>query len=335
MPRKILPVILILCAAVALVVWYVRRDGGARYFTGFVEGEERIIRSEVSGRLLEMRFREGDSVPAEAVIAVLDAGDIEARLQSKRGEVAVLDAELSTQEERIALIESTWARDVRTRNAELRQAETAATLAQRTLQREQELVETGASTAQLLDDTRAQRDHATSALERARQVLARTEAEERQITLARSERDALRQRRALAVAQLAELEVTHAKYTVRAPRSTTLVQTQFLWPGELAQPGTALLALLDPADKYVQFYVPVSDLDGLKVGRRVAIELDSTPGQRIPGEVSFIADRANFTPEKIETRSDRVGQVYRVKVRVLDGVEGLQPGTEGNVYLEP
>jgi hypothetical protein len=53
----------------------------------------------------------------------------------------------------------------------------------------------------------------------------------------------------------------------------------------------------------------------------------------VPGEVSFVADSANFTPEKIETRSDRLGQVYRAKVRILEGVERFQPGTEGNVYL--
>ena len=52
-----------------------------------------------------------------------------------------------------------------------------------------------------------------------------------------------------------------------------------------------------------------------------------------PREVSFVADQANFTPEKIETRSDRMGQVYRAKVRILNGVEKLQPGTEGNVYV--
>ncbi len=53
----------------------------------------------------------------------------------------------------------------------------------------------------------------------------------------------------------------------------------------------------------------------------------------MPGEVVFVADQANFTPEKIETRSDRLGQVYRAKVRILEGVERFQPGTEGNVYL--
>jgi HlyD family secretion protein len=113
----------------------------------------------------------------------------------------------------------------------------------------------------------------------------------------------------------------------------TVVQTQHIWPGELAQPGAPVLAVLDPADKYVQIYAPVADVDELRLGRRVEIELDSLPGKRIPGEVSFVADQASFTPEKIETRSDRMAQVYRVKIRVLEGVEKLQPGTEGNVFL--
>ena len=129
------------------------------------------------------------------------------------------------------------------------------------------------------------------------------------------------------------LEVTRSKSEIHAPAVATVVQTQFIWPGELARPGTAILSVLDPADKYVQVYVPVADVDRFRVGRRVEIELDSEPGRRIPGEVSFVADRANFTPEKIETRSDRLGQVYRAKVRILEGVEQVQPGTEGNVYL--
>jgi len=143
----------------------------------------------------------------------------------------------------------------------------------------------------------------------------------------------LRAKHELTVSQLDELRVTASKYTIHAPAVATVVQTQFIWPGELAQPGSAILSVLDPADKYVQVYVPAADVTRFRVGQRVEIELDSEPGRRVPGEVSFVADTANFTPEKIETRSDRLGQVYRSKVRILEGVERFQPGTEGNVYL--
>jgi HlyD family secretion protein len=320
-------------AALVLAVWYLRRDHGPPRFTGFVEGEERVLRSEVSGRVLEVAFAEGDAVPAGAVIVRLADDDIMSRLASKRQEVAVQEAEIRRQEEQVTLIERTWKENVDGQRAELAQARSASELATRDLVREQSLVKTGASTAQLLDQARATRDQARAAADRAGDMLDRALAQEGEIAVARHQLDVLHNQRELALAQIHELEVTHDKYTIRAPAVATIVQTQFIWPGELAQPGTALFAVLDPHDKYVQVYVPVSDVSRMRVGQRVEIELDSAQGQRVPGEVSFVADEATFTPEKIETRSDRLGQVYRAKVRILGDVERFQPGTEGNVYL--
>lgn len=330
---KRIPIVVALLALVAAAVWWLRADHGPLHYTGFVEGEERVIRSEVAGRVLEVPFREGDAVPAGATVARLDDREIAARVAAKRAEIEVIDAEIRRQEEQVALTEATWRRDRSAREAEVREAAAAAERAERTFAREQDLVRTGASTAQQLDDMRAQRDQATSALQRARELLGRAQAEQRSITLARQQGDVLRQQREQAAAELAELEVTRSKFAIHAPPVPTTVQTQLIWPGELAQAGTAIVSVLDPTDKYVQVYVPVADTDRFRVGRRVEIELDSEPGHRVPGEVSFVADSANFTPEKIETRSDRLGQVYRAKVRILEGVERFQPGTEGNVYL--
>ncbi len=333
MPRKVLLPLLLIAAAAVGAYFYVHRSARPSHFTGFVEGEERLVRSEVSGRVLEVRFVEGAKLAPDAVLAVLDARDIESRIAAKRQELAVIDAQLQSQEEKIALVESTWKRQLNAGEADVKQAEAAATLAQRTLVREDSLRRSGVTSQQSFDDNRARNDQAQSALERARQMYGRTEAEERQIEVARRDRETQRQQRELAEAQLKELEVTQSKYTIRAPSTETVVQTQFLWAGELAQPGGAVAALIDPKDKYVQIYVPVAELDRLRVGTKVDIELDSRPGVRTPGEVSFVADKASFTPEKIETRSDRIGQVYRAKVRILKDIETFQPGTEGNVFL--
>jgi HlyD family secretion protein len=330
---KRIPIILAVLAAVGVAVWWFRTDHGPVHYTGFVEGEERVIRSEVTGRVLEVPYREGSTVPPGAIVAKLDDRDIAARVAAKRAEVDSIDAQIRKQEEQITLTGATWKRDRSAREAEVREAAAASERAERTFAREQDLVRTGASTAQQLDDMRAARDQARSALQRTRELLGRADAEQRNITLARQQRDVLQQQRDMTAAQLAELEVTRSKFAIRAPDVETVVQTQLIWPGELAQPGTSIVSVLDPTDKYVQVYVPVADLDRFRVGRKVQIELDSEPGRRVPGEVSFVADTANFTPEKIETRSDRLGQVYRAKVRILEGVERFQPGTEGNVYL--
>jgi HlyD family secretion protein len=320
-------------AALAAILWFLSGDHAPPHYTGFVEGEERILRSEVSGRVVEVGFAEGDQVPPRAVVTRLADDDIRSRLAAKRQEVAVQEAQIRRQEEQVALTEHTWKENVDAQRAELAQARSAAELAQLTLGREQSLVKTGASTAQMLDEARATRDQAKSAVDRAHDMLDRALAQEGEIAVARHQLEVLRQQRELALAEIAELEVTHAKYEIHAPDVPTVVQTQFIWAGELAQPGTAVLSVLDPRDKYVQVYVPVADVGRFRVGRTVDIELDSEPGHRVPGEVTFVADQATFTPEKIETRSDRLGQVYRAKVRILAEVERFQPGTEGNVYV--
>lgn len=318
--------------AIAALLWLRRGDGGI-YYTGFVEGEERVLRAEVAGRVQQVAFAEGESVPADAVVVQLDPSEIDAKLASKQRELAVLDAQIQRQQEQVALTDATWQRDVASREAELRSSQAEAQLAAVTHERQAKLAKQGVASAQRLDETSAARDASSSAVDRARDQLARARAMEGEIALARRQLDVLQGQLELSRAQLAELEVLRAKYDVRAPATGTVVQAQLVWPGELAQPGTPLLSVLDPADKYVQIYVPVSDAAQVRVGRRVEIELDSEPGRRVPGEVTFVADQANFTPEKIETRSDRLGQVYRAKVRILEGVERFQPGTEGNVHL--
>jgi HlyD family secretion protein len=332
MPKRI-AIVAVVVALVAGAYWWLNGNHGPRPLTGFVEGEERVVRSEVAGRVLAVPFAEGDQVPAGAVVARLDDADIAAKLHSKEAEIATLIAQIGRQEEQIGLTESTWARDRAAQQAAVREAAAAAERAERSFAREQDLVRTGASTAQRLDDERAQRDQAVNALARAREILGRTEAQEREIALARQQKHVLEEQRRLAEAQREELRVQRAKYEIHAPATPTVVQTQLIWPGELAQPGTPIVAVLDPRDKYVQVYVPVADVDRLPVGRHVEFELDSMPGRRFPGTVSFVADKANFTPEKIETRDDRMGQVYRAKITIDEGVELLQPGTEGNVWL--
>jgi HlyD family secretion protein len=331
-PRRIVLVVVLLAVVAALATAW-RGRGGPIHYTGFVEGEERILRSEVTGRVLEVLFDEGDAVPAGAVVARLDDQDVQTRLTSKRQQVTVHEAALRKQEQQVKLLDATWRRSLDASRAQLKQTEASATLASRTLERERTLVTSGASTAQLLDEARAASDSTASAVQQARDMVAKTEAAEGEITVARHQLEVIAAERDLATTQVRELEVLAAKHVILAPAVATTVQTKFIWPGELAQPGSAVLAVLDPADKYVQVYVPVADLAEVRVGRAVEIELDSAPGERVPGEITFLADQATFTPEKIETRSDRLGQVYRAKVRILAGVERFRPGTEGNVYL--
>lgn len=332
--KRLLPM-LVIVALLAGLLLFLRHDSEAsRRYTGFVEGEERVVRAEVSGRVVDVAFHEGDTVPAGALLARLDDADIAARVKSAGRQLDVLAKQIDQAGIEADLREASWKQDLAARETETAQSQSDLELAERTANREEGMARSGATTKQMLDDARGRQSAARSALQRAATLLAKTKAEEATIASARARVDVLRSQRELAFSQLAELEVTRAKFEIHAPAVPTTVQTQLLWPGELAQPGTPVVSVLDPRDKYVQIYVPVPDLARVHIGVKVEIELDSMPGKRWPGEISFVADRANFTPEKIETRADRVGQVYRAKVRILEGVESFAPGSESDVYLK-
>src|SRR5436309_15504658 len=211
MRRRVTLAVLVL-AVVAAALWAVRRDRTPPHYTGFVEGEERVIRSEVTGRVLEVPFAEGAQVPANAVLARLDKADIQTRLVAKHEELDVAEADIRRQQQQVELSESTWKQDVSARQAELRQAASVLDLAERSLKREEALVATGASTGHPLDAARARRDQARGAPDPARDIPRRAEGEEGRIAVARAHPDVPEHRRGLTQAEIAQLEVTAAKY---------------------------------------------------------------------------------------------------------------------------
>src|SRR5215469_12700737 len=107
MRRRLLLVAVIVACALAGVLAYLRSDHGKVHFTGFVEGEERVLRSEVPARVLEVRFAEGEVIPPDAVVAQLDDAEIQARIHTKRQEIVTADADIARQEEQLAMVEQT------------------------------------------------------------------------------------------------------------------------------------------------------------------------------------------------------------------------------------
>ena len=61
--KKLLPLLLLLALAGGGVWWYrTTHRPGPLSFTGFVEGEEKIVKSEISGRVTTVAFTDGAHV---------------------------------------------------------------------------------------------------------------------------------------------------------------------------------------------------------------------------------------------------------------------------------
>ena len=73
-------------------------------------------------------------------------------------------------------------------------------------------------------------------------------------------------------------------------------------------------------------------LTALKIGQKVKVYADRGKDERkeYPGVVTWISDKAEFTPKTIQTRDERANLVYAVKVDVVnDGL--IKRGMYGEV----
>ena len=73
--------------------------------SGRVEGDDSAIAPKTSGRILEIRFREGDSVTAGDIIAVLSDDQVRAREEQARAAVSIMEARAKSARDQIAVLQ--------------------------------------------------------------------------------------------------------------------------------------------------------------------------------------------------------------------------------------
>jgi HlyD family secretion protein len=73
--------------------------------SGRIEGDDSAVAPKTTGRILEIRFREGDSVKAGETIAVLDDDQVFARADQARAAVTVAEARLRSSRDQIAVLQ--------------------------------------------------------------------------------------------------------------------------------------------------------------------------------------------------------------------------------------
>ena len=129
---------------------------------------------------------------------------------------------------------------------------------------------------------------------------------------------------AAAEAQIAILEKAIQDATVPSPVAG-IVTTKIAEVGEILQPRAPLVVITDLDHAWANVYVDEPSVPRLKIGQPATVFTDAG-GPGISGTVSYVADKAEFTPRNVQTAEDRSKLVYRVKVSVdnKDGV--LKPG---------
>ena len=291
--------------------------------SGHVEATEVHIASEVGGRIIDMPVSEGQRVEPGAIVARLETDGARLALDRARAEQNQADAQLRL------LLAGARPEDLRQAEAQLGAAEADAAAAEADLaaaetevNRFEGLLASAAGTRRQRDDAVARRNVAAGRLlaarERARAAaegLARLRAGAR-----REEIDAARARLAAGAASIATLEKSIADATVTAPVGG-IVTEKVADVGEIAPPRAPLVVITDLDRAWANVYVDEPIVPQLRLGQAATLFTDAG-GPGIPGTVSYISPRAEFTPRNVQTVEERSRLVYRVKISV-DNRQGI------------
>ena len=326
MKRIVIPIVLVALAVAAFFAYRATRkteDPNRLAASGTVEATDAQLGFQATGRIAEIRVREGDVVERGATIALLDRAEMEARREQAEAQIAVAgaqlrDLELGSRKEEVA--EARAALDAaRDRLAD----------AERDAERSRTLFAGGVVPRENLDKSQLVVEVTKSQLRQAEERLRLLEAGPR-----RERIEAQRAQLAQVEAALKAVDAALANMTVTAP-FPGVVTVRHREPGEVVQAGSPVVTLLDIDDRWVRIYVPEDRIGALHLGAPAAITTDTYPGKRYPGEVTFIATEAEFTPKNVQTQEERVRLVYAVKVRVSDDPgQELKPGMPADVEIE-
>lgn len=134
-------------------------------------------------------------------------------------------------------------------------------------------------------------------------------------------------------AQIAQLKDQIAKSVITSPIKGTVL-AKYAEQGELATQGKALFKIADVETMYLRAYITASQLTTAKIGQNVKVysDLGESDRKEYAGKITWISDKAEFTPKTIQTRDERANLVYAIKIEVKnDGY--IKKGMYGEVKL--
>lgn len=363
MNRKRLLILLVaggLLAVAAYSMGWFHRDTGLQG-SGTVEARNIRVGSKVGGRIDKVLVREGDAVEPGQVLVTFDDKELQATLSEMRA--AAEKAERGFRPEEIAEARAAAAQaraeyeqrtngyrqdDIDAAKADFDRATADETRTHLDFQRYDALAQKDLVSKQQRDTAEAnwkmalaQKQNAQHKLDELKkgyrpEEIAAAEARyhQTQATLEKFERGNRREDVAAAKAALALEEARYRERLVVAP-SAANVEVLDVRPGDLIAPNTPIATLLERDQIYVRIYIPETQIGHVQLGEKAEIRVDSFPSQVFHGVVEQINQQAEFLPRNVQTREERVHQVFGVKVRIDDPSRRVRAGMAADVKFNP
>ena len=294
---------------------------GERPTQGYVEGEYVRVGAPFAGALTQLSVKRGDQVAAGAPLFALEReNEVAARRQAEQ--------QLQAAQARLANLQ-TGKRppEVETVAEQLRQAMATRELAQSNLTRQQKLFASGFVSAAAIDDARMQVKRSEAAVAELQAAVTTAKLPARNDEIRAAEADARAAREALAQA-----DWRLGQRAINSPVAGRVNDTYYV-TGDWVPAGNPVASLLPPANVKVRFFVPEPVLGRIKPGQTVKFSCDGC-GEPMAATITFISDRAEFTPPVLYSRDNRAKLVFLVEAKPSPEVAArLNPGQPVDVVL--
>ena len=329
------------------------------FVSGTIEARNIRIGSKVGGRIREVKVREGDIVTAGQVLVTFEDEALQAALDEARANLEKMEKGYRSEEIAEARAAAAQARaeyeerlrgyrseQVEAARAEVERAAAEASRAAINYRRVKELTAAGIFSTDQLDEAEGTHKSSQGALKSAEARLAELEHGYRPEQVASAEArwrqaEAVLEMREhgnrsedvdLARAQLLDAETRWKERQVTAPAEAA-VEVLDIRPGDLIAPNTPVATLLERDQLYLRVYVPETRIGDVRVGQKAELRVDSFPGEVFEAQVEQINQKAEFLPRNVQTREERVHQVFGVKLRVKDPGGRIRAGVAADVVL--
>ncbi|HMT73527.1 MAG TPA: HlyD family efflux transporter periplasmic adaptor subunit [Chitinophagaceae bacterium] len=291
------------------------KSGNGKYdATGTFEANEVIVSSELSGKILSFSVEEGMMLAKDTVVGTVDAANITLQKEQVEASVAALSEKTADVSPAVRLLENQLA---------VQQSQLNNLLHEQA--RVQNLLKQDAATGKQLDDITAQVDVARKNL-----TVTQQQINVQKNNVATQNRSILSEGKPLQK-RVAQLDEQLKKANIINPVGGTVI-TKYAEPGEITATGKALYKIADLSTMMLRAYITGSQLSQIKLGQAVKVLVDDGADKyrEIPGTISWISDKAEFTPKTIQTKDERANLVYATKIKVKnDGY--LKIGMYGEV----
>ena len=265
---------------------------------GNFEATEVIISSETSGRILQFEKEEGSLIEKGEIIALIDT--TLPHLQK-----AEIDAGMNSVRTRISSIIAQ--NDILYQQIENQNVNIA---------RIEKMLKDDAATQKQYDDLTGQ----VAVLKK-------------QIAANNTQKVSIASELAVYESKKATLNEQITRSSVKSPLKGTIIE-KYSEAGEVTAQGKPLVKIADLSVIKLKVYVSGAEVGKIKTGQQCTVRIDDgVKGYRnFNGIISYVSDKAEFTPKIIQTKEERVTLVYAVNINVNnDGT--LKSGMPGEAIF--